>query len=167
MLMVIFGAGASHDSYADEPRRRPPLTKDLIGPQHHAITTRYPLSSAVIDYVQRSLSSGDNTTSLERILADFAIQGPNDPRRQKQLVAFRFYLNHLIRTETEAWLQATSGMTHYLTLFNYLAEWQNATGEMIRLVTFNYDTLIENALFAAVLDERMVDRHDGGIHQES
>ena len=64
----------------------------------------------------------------------------------KQLVAFRFYLCHVIAEVTSDWLSQTNGRTYYLRLFNYLLEWQETSHEPIRLVTFNYDTLIEDAL---------------------
>jgi hypothetical protein len=47
---------------------------------------------------------------------------------------------------TRAWLSATHGCTYYLALLNYLLEWQERSKEPIRIVTFNYDTLIEDAL---------------------
>jgi hypothetical protein len=69
-----------------------------------------------------------------------------------QLMAFRFYLCEVIEDVTRAWLAMTHGRTYYLTLFNYLLEWQERSNEPIRIVTFNYDTLIEDALRSLFVD---------------
>ena len=141
MLMVIFGAGASHGSTSGRivGGRRPPLAQELLG--FPTIAARYPASRAVIDYLERIEGS-----TLEDGLADFAAIAENSPERMKQLVAFRFYLCHVIAEVTSGWLSQTNGRTYYLRLFNYLLEWQETSHEPIRLVTFNYDTLIEDAL---------------------
>jgi hypothetical protein len=149
MLMVIFGAGASHDSapartLGDRP---PPLTAELL--RYDVIAAEYPASRAVIDYLQR-----DEHESLEAGLAQFAVLAENSLERRRQLVAFRFYLCRAIDNATRGWLSATHGRTYYLSLFNRLLEWQEASHEPIRLVTFNYDTLIEDALSSVISDWR-------------
>src|ERR1700722_11103727 len=126
MLMVIFGAGASHGSASLDPMtlpaNPPPLTEDLLS--YPAIAAKYPASRAVIDYLERVAPD----VELETGLARFAV------------------FADVITTATDDWLKATDGRTNYLALFNYLLEWQETSREPIRLVTFNYDTLIEDAL---------------------
>jgi hypothetical protein len=142
MLMVIFGAGASYDSAPDQGIRRPPLAAELT--EYPSVAAKYPASRAVIDYLDRAAENG--STSLEAGLAAFAELAERSTDRMMQLTAFRFYLCEVIQNATRAWLDATHGRTYYLALFNYLLEWQERSKEPIRIVTFNYDTLIEDAL---------------------
>jgi hypothetical protein len=142
MLMVIFGAGASYDSAPDQGIRRPPLAAELT--EYPSVAATYPASRAVIDYLDRAAENG--STSLEAGLAAFAELAERSTDRMMQLTAFRFYLCEVIQNATRAWLDATHGRTYYLALFNYLLEWQERSKEPIRIVTFNYDTLIEDAL---------------------
>lgn len=148
--MIIFGAGASHGSARIENDRLP-LAQELLN--YPAIAAKYPASRAVIDYLER-MAREDTNGTLEDGLAAFGAIAEQSPERMKQLVAFRFYLCDVITSATEAWLSATHGRTYYLTLFNYLAEWQEHSREPIRLVTFNYDTLIEDALSSLFTDWR-------------
>lgn len=145
MLLVIFGAGASHGS-ADSGALSPPLAKELL--DHGEIARRYPASRSVIDYLRRTMN--EQEIGLEEALEQFDAMAASTLERRQQLVAFRFYLCQLIGDVTGAWLAATHGFTRYLTLFNYLREWQEKSKEPIRLVTFNYDTLIEEALTSII-----------------
>jgi hypothetical protein len=164
MLMVVFGAGASYDNAPGDIRGLP-LAKDLLDREYDSIAAEYPASRAVIAAVREELST-TSTVGLERALSNFEAKAENSFVRQGQLVAFRFYLRELITRRTRTWLQQTSGYTYYLTLFNRLLDWQGESGEPIRLVTFNYDTLIEDALSTILPDWRFatdsdyITRHD-------
>jgi hypothetical protein len=158
MLMVIFGAGASYDSDAKRPvddgpqhNSRPPLTEHLIDERHRRVANEYPASISVIDYVQQNLAE-DSPSSLETILAQYAARADNSPACRKALVAFRFYLCRLITNATYEWLRDTHGLTIYLSLLNQLLEWQETSGESVQLVTFNYDTLLEDAAARVITD---------------
>jgi hypothetical protein len=157
MLMIIFGARASYDSAESSPRL--PLTKNLLSRDWRNVAAEYPASTAVIDFVEQALTA-DSTTLLEDALATFAALAQNSVERQKQLVAFRFYLCRVIQRATGTWLQNTNGFTHYLTLFNYLLDWQAESGEPIKVVTFNYDTLIESAVERAFTGWRFLNLAD-------
>jgi len=150
MLMVICGAGASYDSAPDQGISRPPLAAGLT--EYPSVAATYPASRAVIDYLDRA--AGNGSTSLEAGLAAFAELAERSTDRMMQLTAFRFYLCEVIQNATRAWLNATHGRTYYLALFNYLLEWQERSKEPIRIVTFNYDTLIEDALRSLFTDWR-------------
>lgn len=148
MLLVIFGAGASHGSATVDGVNPPPLAEQLL--DYPEIAARYPGSATVVDYLQRVMA--EHALSLEDALAKFGEVAERSTVRQQQLVAFRFYLCDVINTVSTDWLGATHGQTRYLTLLNYLWEWQEKSGEPIRLATFNYDRLIENALGNLVPD---------------
>jgi hypothetical protein len=151
MLMVIFGAGASYDSderrpaeQSPEAHGRPPLTEHLLDERHRVTANRYPASLSVIDYVQQNLAT-DTPSSLETVLAQYAARCENSFPCRQALVAFRFYLCQVITEITGDWLTETRGLTVYLTLLNQLLEWQETSKERVQLVTFNYDTLLEDA----------------------
>ncbi|HUA10504.1 MAG TPA: hypothetical protein VMA83_00700 [Solirubrobacteraceae bacterium] len=147
MLLVIFGAGASHDSGAPiSGIQRPPLAEGLTG--YHDVAAEFRMCLPVIDYVEGQMERHE--LALEFALAKFGELAAADPDRRRQLVAFRFYLCKAIREVTETWYRETSGLTRYLTLLSRLKTWQQETGEDIALVTFNYDELIERALEALV-----------------
>jgi hypothetical protein len=161
MLMVIFGAGASYDSDAKRPvnetrplASRPPLTEHLVGEEHRRVANEYPASISVIDYVQQNLAE-DTPSSLETILARYAARAENSFACRQALVAFRFYLCRLITNATDEWLRETNGLTIYLSLLNQLLEWQETSGERVQLVTFNYDTLLEDAAARVLPDWRI------------
>jgi hypothetical protein len=102
MLMVIFGAGASYDSAEGEAPGLP-LAKELVAPEYNGIAAQYPASRAVISYVRDQIDRG-STTSLEDALASFAAKAENSAERGAQLIAFRFYLRHLVRQRSGQWL---------------------------------------------------------------
>ena len=64
----------------------------------------------------------------------------------RQLTAFRFYLRDVLEWAGTRVIEETSGYTRYLRLINLLYDWQHASGEPLRIVTFNYDTILEDAL---------------------
>lgn len=141
MLLVIFGAGASYD--CADVQNRPPLAKDLVGPAFDSIAVRFPECRAIVDRLRERM---DGTTSLELELAELTTESRSKPERRRQLTAFSFYLRRVIEDVTTDVLRATSGYTRYLRLTNFLYDWQRASGEPIRIVTFNYDTILEDAL---------------------
>ncbi len=162
--MVIFGAGASYGStplpgrsqmrdpgYYMRERKRPPLAEGLTN--YPAIAAEYPASRAVIEYLERAATT--HGTGFEDALASFGALAEKTTTRMQQLVAFRFYLARVISSVTTDWLGETHGKTYYLRLFNYLLEWQDRSQEPIMLVTFNYDTLVEDALGSVFPDWRL------------
>jgi hypothetical protein len=165
MLMVIFGAGASYDSDARNPvlvdssrstanmavSDRPPLAKELLATRYRRIANQYPPSIAVLDYIEQH-QAGGSADSIETILAQYADRCPSSRQCRQALVAFRFYLASLLTESTSGWLRNTNGSTTYLSLLNYLLEWQEKAGEDIQLVTFNYDTLLEDAIEKVIPD---------------
>lgn len=154
--MVIFGAGASYDSDPERPAgeaprtgvpgvaHRPPLAADLVAHRYGSIANEYPASVAVIDYVRQRLGGGPEDT-LETLLAQYAERAENSTAARQSLIAFRFYLCQLITDMSRQWVEEANGHTVYLTLLNNLLEWQEETAQRVQLVTFNYDTLLEDA----------------------
>jgi hypothetical protein len=168
MLMVILGAGASFDSsqayrpvypggggYANfgtpVPRPddggpwRPPLAKDLFLDRHHAhgsIVTRYPKLSHILPYL-REPSGG---RSVEEILESLQEEGKEDPESKREFASVRYYLCELLHEVTKGWLEKTNRVTNYAPLLRDILRF-NRPSEPVCLVTFNYDLLLEYALF--------------------
>lgn len=104
-LLVIFGAGASYDSYGlrDGIRQPPPLAKDLVDRRFDEITRELPASRPVIDRLRERMEAGE-PSSLEVELARFAESGNQSVVRRQQLMAFRYYLHRAIEDTTQDWL---------------------------------------------------------------
>jgi SIR2-like domain len=153
MLMVIFGAGASYDSAPAYPIGgpgeagpwRPPLANNLFLDRHEffgTIVERYPKLTHILPYL-RSPSEG---RSVEQILESLQEQGKDSPETQRELASVRFYLCDFLDEVTEKWAKKTNGVTNYATLIREVLRF-NKTGAEICLVTFNYDLLLDHALF--------------------
>jgi hypothetical protein len=153
MLMVILGAGASYDSaQAFRPNRapgeevwRPPLAKDLFSNPHHAfgdIVRNYPKLTHILPHLREPPKG----TSVEEVLESLQQEGTNNPERQRELASVRFYLCELLDKITTEWIKRTDRVTNYAPLIADILRF-NGSGEEVCLVTFNYDLLLENALY--------------------
>jgi len=166
--MVILGAGASYDSshayrlvypgggghsnlgtLAPRPDDggpwRPPLAKDLFLDRHHAlgsIVTHYPKLSHILPYLREP----SNGRSVEEILESLQEEGKDNPESQREFASVRYYLCELLHEVTNGWLAKTNRVTNYAPLLRDILRF-NRSSEPVCLVTFNYDLLLENALF--------------------
>jgi hypothetical protein len=149
--MVIFGAGASYDSVSEETMKsmpsefRPPLAKDLFenrGPFSRSLA-RYPSISSVVGPLRRLGRTGG---TLEENLEALKTEGTTHEPTQWALNAMRFYLRDIIRDCGDAWQNESRGSTHYTEMVRHIDIWRESTKEPVIFVTFNYDTLLEDAL---------------------
>jgi hypothetical protein len=166
MLMVIFGAGASYDSSLDFPPPlprsagtspaltyldpqepwRPPLANDLFRDLAHVrghIVQNYPKLAPILDYLREPR----NGRSVEEQLESLQLQAPRYPERLRQLATVKYYLRDLLFEVSDKWRETTSGVTNYSILIDELLRLNNGDNP-ICLVTFNYDLLLDRALFA-------------------
>lgn len=68
-----------------------------------------------------------------------------------ELNAVRYYLRGVFASCGDQWLRHTTGVTNYVQLLGEIRVWQNShPAEEMRFVTFNYDTLLENACLRAL-----------------
>ena len=148
--MVIFGAGASHDSIPSLYRPphlpksledgRPPLAADLFS-SHETYgehISHFPRCHLIVPYL-RAIPAD---SSVEHVLETLQAEGASDPERKCQLAAVRCYLQFLIYECERHWPPAAHRITNYVTLFDQFRR----TNDEILIVTFNYDRLIEKAL---------------------
>ena len=154
--MVVFGAGASYDSsssfplirYPDNPLNdfgRPPLANQLFEerPSFAAIRAQFPKCLEVVPYFQTI----SRTVNVERELGRLQADAKDDPEVPKQLAAIRYYLETMLARCEERWKSRIQGVTNYRTLLNQIRNWKlKKPDDEICLVTFNYDTLLEDAL---------------------
>ena len=153
MLMVVFGAGASYDSFPSHTpevspttkiaQSRPPLGDQLFDnrPDFVSATDRFQRCKAIIPQLRHR----PHGTSVEQELQSLQTQAENDPERHRQLAAIRFYLHYMMWELELRWNEVTHGITNYNTLLDRLRYWRKAQ-ERICLVTFNYDRMLEAVL---------------------
>jgi len=145
MLMVIFGAGASYDSFAGAlppayPLVRPPLANQLFDQRFGDDYSGFPQCHPVIPFLQQP---GAN---VESVLEGLQQEAQQYSPGLTQLAAIRYYLQRMLwRCQTDWTQQVTKGVTNYKTLLDQIARRPIGKGKVC-LVTFNYDTLLDEAL---------------------
>jgi hypothetical protein len=157
--MVVFGAGASYDSY---PSIRPPTGFLLPGSSERFADVRPPLASQlfsdreafakvasdflecqpIITFVRHT----PKHSSVEQVLEALQSEAKQNHRRYVQLAAVRHYLQFIIFECEREWGKVHKGVTNYKTLLDEIEGWRHEKNEPVCLVTFNYDTMLEQAL---------------------
>jgi len=160
MLMVVFGAGASYDSIPSRPPPRQriagvlgdpisgyrlPLAKELFEdrPLFNDWLARFEHCQGVIVRLRNACKAG----SLEHELQKMQDEAKNNPWRHKQLAAVQFYLQSMLwDCKRELDNDSTTTSTNYKELLVQIEDSRIQKNEKICLVTFNYDTMLEDAL---------------------
>ena len=148
MLMVVFGAGASYDSLpgrAGGGAYCPPLAADLFKsePFYLDALNRYEQATSAADRVLGGMKRGGTLeTELERFVGDAA----EWPAIHMSLMALRFYLRSVLWQCSDQWGAMDGGKLNYVRLVRELEQWRHKRDTRIAYVTFNYDTLLEQAL---------------------
>ncbi len=156
--VFIFGAGASYDvignhtlpNYEYGNKWKPPLTKDLF-------KSTQEFDDLVINYPELSILTGDVRRAVQEKNMDFESYMMNvkqlsetNPLRHRQLVQMRFYLRELLNECSNKYVYTAN---QYGTLIARLLDIKGAA--KITFVSFNYDTLLEQAMMACrLLPER-------------
>jgi hypothetical protein len=154
-LAIIFGAGASYDflpTYPPGPGdrfrdRRIPLADHLFENRSEFADIASKLRRLVA--ILPELRSRSGNRSVEQVLEELRSlqqEHPYWPRRQRELTAIRFYLQQAIWWSELAMVGQAMGVSNYATLIGYIEQFRRSE-EPVILITFNYDTLIERALF--------------------
>jgi hypothetical protein len=170
MLMVIFGAGASYDSSPDLPPLnpllpvppplepwRPPLTSELFldtSGRFGDIVQRYPRLRYILPFLRRP----QNNRSVEQQLELYQDEAMEDKERKRQLFSVRYYLHDLFRTVSTEWLKRSNNVTNYATLIDQIRH-LNTAGEPVCLVSFNYDLLLDHAIFPSGVNLLPLEKH--------
>jgi hypothetical protein len=154
VLLVVFGAGASYDSVptyqprswrVDGLQQRPPLANDLFDERTLFADTALRLYQ-LLPILPRLRHRADNVT-VEAVLQQFQTEAGQDHQRYRQLTAIRYYLHYTLLLISERWQLdiVNRNGSNYHTLLDHIRH-HRAADEQVALVTFNYDTLLENAL---------------------
>jgi hypothetical protein len=150
MLLVIFGAGASYDSVPQggsfhQSDYRPPLAQQLFEDRQFfgEVIDHFPRCRPSIPRLRTAVQAGLLAEATLETLLEEATQYPE---RHNHLSALRFYLRDILWECGDQWLRSCHGLTNYVILLDRLAQWRSKVSEQIRLVTFNYDTLLDSAL---------------------
>jgi hypothetical protein len=146
VLLVILGAGASRDSVPGAgDDEAPPLAADLLGDRFFAFFNKFKGSGAAANRVRSGVANGGNLEEELQKLRDQALAG-YDPLKV-QLLALQMFLQDVWYGLSVSWGERDGGMNNLATLVAALEQWRAQTNsEEILYVTFNYDTLLEQAL---------------------
>lgn len=160
MLMVVFGAGASYDSFPSLPplpanrgthADRPPLAAELFSEraEFNNVLRNYPDCLTIVPYLRRA------GAYVEEELSVLQNEAERYPARHRQLAAVRYYLQEMLWGCEQRWKHFTYGVSNYRTFIDQIAHWTGPE-EQVCLVTFNYDRLLEAAMPAAGLNIRQL-----------
>jgi SIR2-like domain len=153
LLTIIFGAGASYDSSTSHPPtsegrfgahdpNRLPLADELFAERQlfAEVASHFPRLLSILS----ELRHRRHGVSVEQQLESIQAEASDHPDATKQLHAVRYYLQWAIWECQRRWTaQTTRGVTNYGTLLNQIE--RHRKDEKVCLVTFNYDTLLEDA----------------------
>jgi hypothetical protein len=161
VLLVIFGAGASYDSVPDLPPPIPPqlATRPLRSSRIYE-DERLPLASQLFDnrprFVEAMMRFPDCKALIpslrkpgvmvEQELAKIQSQAKTFPSAYQELAAIRYYLHFALWECQRRWSEVHRGITNYAALLRELERWRFESTEQICFVTFNYDTMLEEAM---------------------
>ena len=152
MLLVILGAGASYDSAPSQPPNdgnysklpdRPPLANELFGNRKYfgEVMNKYHRCIPIITRLRHNCDRSPVELELQALQASANAY----PERHRQLAAVRYYLQDILWHCTENWLRWTQNISNHRTLVDDIKQWRKPD-EKVCFVTFNYDTLLEEAL---------------------
>jgi len=165
--MVIFGAGASHDSDPEIPSTatadgsrgvmRMPLAGDLFWAGYGEFAARFPACQGLMRRLR--VAAPEIEPELERI----RIEAQRKTFMLRELDAIRYYIQSLIKAQERAWLGGLRDhVTSYTHFLQEIEEWREERGEEVALVTFNYDRLLDLACRSVVPELRLTRVSDYG-----
>ncbi|MCH6558603.1 MAG: SIR2 family protein, partial [Nitrospirae bacterium] len=122
---------------------RPPLAAQLFSDRSSfvAVMAKYSQCLPIIPRLQRVAPGGSVEGELQRLQAE----ATEYPVRHQQLSAVRYYLQEMLWDCTRVWINSVHRITNFMTLVDDISRWKKP-GEMVCFVTFNYDTMLEEAL---------------------
>jgi hypothetical protein len=103
--------------------------------------SRFEKCKPIIPYLQ-NLRPGQ---TVERVLERLQAEADKRSETAKQLAAVKYYLQFMLSACEQKWNEEAKGITNYLTLLDQIAQWRKP-GERVCLVTFNYDTMLDNVM---------------------
>jgi hypothetical protein len=153
VLLVVFGAGSSYDSFHLFPasaashdghwQDRPPLANQLFDSREIFVQLmqRFRDCQAIVPILRQA------GTSIEKRLAEIQEQAKTFPPAHRELAAIHYYLHFALWTCQDQWRAKHRGITNFATLLREIERWRHETKEQVCCVTFNYDTMLEDAMW--------------------
>jgi hypothetical protein len=146
-LVVVIGAGASHDCASDPAKRRedrrPPLVKDLFGKDFDYLLGRYPLAQAAADEIRQAIDP-ESKDALQ--LEDYLREQMRDSTDSYTSLRYRqipLYLQDLLFAVGNVTGEGyTTEPSNYNALNNAVLKLDD-----VLYLTLNYDTLLDDRLF--------------------
>lgn len=145
-VMVIIGAGASYDyTFDKDDQYRPPLANNLFSDKFSEIISQYPgvesLSSQIL-----------HSSNIEKFFQKQwnSIKASHNPKLLNKLIDTQYYLHHLFKDLSKNCnnIRKNNYSSFFQSLENHLID--KGRDEKALVVSFNYDTLIENSLANAL-----------------
>lgn len=162
MLMIVFGAGASYDSCStfrpDQDRlanHRLPLADELFANRPIFVNAMNEFREC-LPLVNRLQDAAGGNYTVESRLQRFLVEADTYPRRHKQLAAVRWYLHRMLWRCQQEWNTVVRGRSNYCTFLDQVASLHDGL-EPVILVTFNYDTMLEQELVHFGMDVQTLD----------
>ena len=84
--------------------------------------------------------------SIEKKLAEIQLQAAEFPPAYRELNAIRYYLHFALGDCQDAWRTKHEGITNFSTFLREIERWRFESKERVCYVTFNYDTMLEEAM---------------------
>ena len=142
--MVILGAGASFDFSFDDKiieKDRPPLTYNLFNDEYDKILSSYPGANVLASEVLQALD-------VERFFQEQweDVKKYHNPDLLNKIINTQYYLQNLFMFVSEN--RKNIKRSNYNSLMSLASKYAVSKGESIIITSFNYDTLIEQAIEA-------------------
>lgn len=144
MLLVVFGAGASYDSFHLVPapapsdngpltpkqlywEERPPLANQLFDsrPIFVELMEKFKEFQALVPILRQP------GISIEKQLAEFQEQAKTYPPAFRELNAIRFYLHFALSDCQDHWRTKHRGITNFTTLLREIDRWRLEKNEQV------------------------------------
>jgi hypothetical protein len=117
---------------------------------------RFPRCLPIVPYLQRR-----DDKPVEAILERLRQEEDGSETRSKQLAAIRYYLQYMLSHCEIKWKESImNGISNYKTLLDQI-EYSSKNRQRACLVTFNYDTLIEDALPSVGISIKAIEDYTG------
>ncbi|WP_394774463.1 hypothetical protein [Flavobacterium sp.] len=142
--MVILGAGASFDFSFDGKileKDRPPLTYNLFNDEYDKILSSYPGANVLASEVLQALD-------VERFFQEQweDVKKYHNPDLLNKIINTQYYLQNLFMDVSDKCKNVKR--SNYNSLMSLASKYTVSKGEPILITSFNYDTLIEQAIEA-------------------
>jgi hypothetical protein len=170
MLMIVFGAGATHGAIPTHDGGRltndrplPPLAATLFSTQYAAIAGEYPTSLPVIAQLRRALAA-EGADGVEIEISRLVAKAGESTEFARHFLGLRFYVNRVVEDAADWWLRELHGYTHYVELLARVGAWHSERDEHVALVTLNYDTMLDQTLERQTADWTLAGARDFDVY---